>query len=79
MSIRQIRTNNQSIGKSYIACLILGRHVDVDTEDWPTLCARIEQQARGQSNFLDHQLLLKLELSPTSVRVYWARQKKPGD
>ncbi len=61
ITYRLVRSERSGGKVRQITCLNLGRHFDVDPEDWPTLCARIEQLARGQSNFLDHQLPPKLE------------------
>ncbi len=39
-----------------ITMLNLGRHFSVPTEDWPALCARIEQLTGGQASLMDVEL-----------------------
>ncbi len=61
ITYRLVRSERSGGKVRQITCLNLGRHFDVDPDDWPVLCVRIEQLARGQSSFLDHPLSTKLE------------------
>jgi transposase len=60
-TFRLVRTERVAGKVKQLTLLNLGRHFSVSQEDWPALCARIEQLIGGQASLLPVELSASLE------------------